>query len=131
MSRTNKGGFTLIEIVIAVIVLAILAAFTLPTIHTLREDAKRSVVKEALKQMRGDIAAWYVKGVSSGDAKFPTLEELTNSIMPSGVPVNPYNNKKTVASGMKESRNDSAGWVYNPKTGEIYSAAAETQGAGF
>ena len=115
MSRTNKGGFTLLEIVIAVIVLAILAAFTLPTIHTLREDAKRSAAKEALKQMRGGIAAWYVKGVPyGGDARFPTLEELVNSVMPSGVPVNPYNNKKTVASGMKEARNDSAGWVYNP-----------------
>ena len=131
MMRPNKKGFTLIEIIIAVIVLAILAAFTLPTINSLREDAKRSAVKEVLKQMRGDIAAWYVKGVSSGDAKFPTLEELTNSVIPSGVPVNPYNNKKNVTFGMKEARNDSAGWIYNPKTGEIYSAAVETQGAGF
>lgn len=132
MSRTSKKSFTLIEILIAVIVLVILSAFTLPTIRTLQEDAKRSAVKAALKQMRVGIAAWYVKDLSSGgNAKFPTVEELTKSVMPSGIPANPYNNKKSVVYGVREAQNDSAGWIYNPKTGEIYSAAAETQGAGF
>lgn len=132
MNLFERKGFTFIEVFFAAIILAILVAFTLPTIHTLQEDAKRSTVKVSLKKMRNDIAAWYAKSASSGGAvRFPTLEELTSSVMPSGIPVNPYNNKKTVAFGIRESQNNSAGWIYNPGTGEIYSAAAETQGAGF
>jgi len=131
MNPSKKNGFTLIEIIIAVIVLAILAAFTLPTFYTLREDAKRSAVKGALKEMRSGIAAWHAKSASSGTARFPTLEELANTVIPSGVPANPYNNSKAVASGIKEGQNNSVGWIYNPQTGEIYSAAAQTQGAGF
>ncbi len=132
MNPSKKKGFTLIEMVFVVIVLAILAAFTLPTFHTLQEGARMSAVKGALKQMRGGIATWHAKGVASGGSgRFPTLEELTSLAMPSGIPANPYNNSKVVVAGIKEGQNNSVGWIYNPETGEIYSAAAQTQGAGF
>lgn len=132
MNPSKKKGFTLIGMLIVVILLAILAAFTLPTFRRLQEDARMSAVKGALKGMRKGITTWYAKSASSGGAgRFPTLEELTNSVMPLGIPANPYNNSKAVASGIKEGQDNSVGWIYNPETGEIYSAAAQTQGAGF
>ena len=132
MKSLKKKGVGLIGVIMVVIILAILAAVTLPTFHILQEDAKRAAVRGALREMRSSIAIWYAKTAASGGAgRFPTLEELTTSVMPFGIPANSYNNSKLVVAGSSESQNTSVGWIYDARTGKIYSAALQTQGAGF
>ncbi len=45
VKSTNTKGFTLIELVVVILILAILAAFVLPRFATLEEDAQRSSVE--------------------------------------------------------------------------------------
>lgn len=132
MKAMKKRGLALAGYIIVIIILAVLAAVTLPTFHTLQEDARRSAVRGALKEIRSCIAIWHAKTLASGSTgRFPTLEELNKSVMPFGVPANPYNRSSAVAAGSSERPDASVGWIYDASAGKVYSAAPQTQGAGF
>ena len=51
MKRTNKKGFTIVELVIVIAVIAILAAVLIPTFVSLTQKANRSADQQAVVQM--------------------------------------------------------------------------------
>src|SRR3954464_11013112 len=53
--RTNKSGFTLVEILIVVIILGILAAIVIPQFTNASTDAKKSNMASQLQTLRSQI----------------------------------------------------------------------------
>ena len=53
--RTNKGGFTLVEILIVVIILGILAAIVIPQFTNASQDARKSSLSSQLQTVRSQI----------------------------------------------------------------------------
>jgi general secretion pathway protein G len=56
MTRTNRKGFTLIEILIVVIILGILAAIVIPQFTNASKEAKQSALVTMVQSMRSQIA---------------------------------------------------------------------------
>ena len=56
MTRTNRKGFTLIEILIVVIILGILAAIVIPQFTNASKEAKQSSLVTQVQSMRSQIA---------------------------------------------------------------------------
>jgi general secretion pathway protein G len=82
MTRTNRKGFTLIEILIVVIILGILAAIVIPQFTNASKEAKQSSLVTQVQSMRSQIALFklqhndYLPGqlalVGSGGTFSPT-----------------------------------------------------------
>ncbi|MGX8700254.1 type II secretion system protein [Caproiciproducens sp.] len=75
LRKTNKKGFTLVELVIVIVILAILAAIAVPTVSNVVNTAKKNVdaanaqtVELTLKTADAEIAAGTVSGISKTSA---------------------------------------------------------------
>ena len=139
MKKSYRSAFTLIEVLIVVVIMAILAAAIVPQFTDSTKDAKASTAKFNLHTMRSQIQTY--RSQHNGTSPSGTLAELLASTDSSGasgsganfpygpylreVPANPYNNAKTV----KVITNDpaqaadvtgSGGWLYNATSGNIW-----------
>ena len=65
MKRTNKKGFTIVELVIVIAVIAILAAVLIPNISRLVKKANESSDIQAVRNMNTFLAAEGATGTSS------------------------------------------------------------------
>jgi general secretion pathway protein G len=71
MTRQNRKGFTLIEILIVVIILGILAAIVIPQFTNASKEAKQSALVTMVQSMRSQIALFklqhndYLPGVAT------------------------------------------------------------------
>ncbi len=59
MLRSARGGFTLVELMIVVIILSILAAIIVPQFVSSTDDAKNSALESTLANMRAAIDFYY------------------------------------------------------------------------
>lgn len=59
MKSKRQNGFTLVEILIVVIILAILAGVVIPQFSSSSEEAKLAVLRSDLKAMRGAVELYY------------------------------------------------------------------------
>src|ERR1051326_5748674 len=59
--RKNKGGFTLVEILIVVIILGILAAIVIPQFTNASQDARVNSVQSTLQTLRSQIELFKVQ----------------------------------------------------------------------
>ena len=95
-----RTGFTLIELMAVVLILAILAGVALPRFFDYQTQAREASCKGTLGGVRAGITNFYAnKAVSTGTAAYPSLAELTDgSTMQEVLPENPYNDSKAVAT---------------------------------
>lgn len=129
--QRKRSGFTLIELVMVIAILAILAAVVVPRFRDLAARAKESACKAALGSLRSAIQIFHAEQLVDSNDVYPTLAEVKESaanardsaILEDGdVPVNPYNNLDTVredADGTRDALGTS-GWAYYPDTGDIW-----------
>lgn len=138
MNAKRKQGFTLVEVLIVVVIMAILAATIIPQFTNSTKDAQTSTATFNLQTLRSQIQMYRTQ--HDGLMPAATLVELTKSTnragtagtgasFPygpylSGVPENPINgstvvtsitNSPALAADVK-----SKGWLYNATTGEIW-----------
>jgi general secretion pathway protein G len=142
MSSSRRSAFTLIEVLIVVIIMAVLAATIIPQFSSSTKDAKDSSLKFNLQTMRSQIERY--KFDHNGNP--PTLDafadQMTKCTKMDGtdplakpdsthfgpyleaVPVNPFNGKNGVTScsgkPAAESSADTNGWLYDATAGRIY-----------
>jgi type II secretion system protein G len=140
MKRSDrKAGFTLVEVLIVVVIMAILAATIIPQFTDSTSDAKASTVKFNLHTLRSQIELY--KAQHNGVVPSGTLVELTvntdidgnqgtGSSYPYGpyireVPSNPFTNSQTVTVITNDPAaagdvTGNGGWLYNATTAGIW-----------
>ena len=67
-----KKGFTLIELVMVIVIIAILAAIAIPKFIDLRNQAKQAACNGNVATIRSAVAAYYAKTATEGTADFPS-----------------------------------------------------------
>lgn len=76
-----KKGFTLIELVMVIVIIAILAAIAIPKFINLRNNARQAACDGNVAAIRAAIAAYYAKtAATTGTAAFPTSLTLATFV---------------------------------------------------
>ena len=146
--KSRRSGFTLIEVLIVVIIMAVLAATIIPQFSASTKDAKESSVKFNMHTLRSQIEMYKVHHLGNypttidGNKSMPQLLLATDvngntgttapdATHPFGpyidqqLPANPFNNLNTVKAaslgGAKPGTGDnSTGWIYDSATGAVW-----------
>lgn len=132
MLRKGSRGFTLIEMLIVIVVIAILALIVIPRLLGAGRKAKEATLKGDLHQLRNAIQQFEA---DLGDYPL-TLDQLVATTAPSGQGgqgldldsegyQGPY--LRTPDGGLpKDPFTGAADWSYTPATGEVHSASTLT-----
>jgi len=59
MKRTNKGGFTLVELVVVIAIIAILMALAIVTINTVRRQSRNAALRNDAQTMKVALESYY------------------------------------------------------------------------
>src|SRR5439155_8733943 len=137
----RRSAFTLIEVLIVVVIMAILAATIIPQFTDSTKDAKSSTATFNLATLRSQIQLYRTQHTGVNPAG--TLIELTKSTDGTGaqgsgaaypfgpylraIPANPFTNANAVkvitndpAAAGDVSSGTTGGWLYNVTTGNIW-----------
>ena len=141
--RAARAGFTLVEVLIVVVILAILAATVLPQFSNASGDAADGALKQNLHTVRSQIELFRVQHNNKlpGNSTDTFVEQMLNKTNRAGVvgtgaehvygpyvsadafPANPFNelNAVSVVAGdpVLVAEDNTDGWVYSKKTGEF------------
>lgn len=149
MGTNRRLGFTLIEVLIVVVIMAVLAATIIPQFSSSTQDAKESSLNFNLHTLRSQIELYKLHHIGKlpdqiGDATNGYLPQLTKATDVDGatgdsdathpygpylqgeLPTNPFDGKNAVVevdlSGAKPTgvSGTGGGWQYDPKTGAIW-----------
>ena len=136
----KRTGFTLVEMLIVAIILAILAAVVIPQFGEASSDVKISATKATLHTVRSQLELYRLQH----NTTYPTLAAWTNqmtkktdadgTVNASGkygpyllaLPVNPMDD----SSAMDNNQDGNGGWAYDQSTGlfQADDGSAETSG---
>jgi general secretion pathway protein G len=133
--KSRRGGFTLIEILIVVIILGILAAIVIPQFSSASNDARKSNVVTTVQTLRSQIALYKLQHQDTLPDLITNWDQLTKKTDAAGstapatgvqtfgpymqeTPVNSLNGKTTVANGDGTAAAATAvGFVYDYASG--------------
>lgn len=149
--RTHKGGFTLVEILIVVIILGILAAIVIPQFTSASQDARKNSLTSQLQTLRSQVELYKLQHLDSLPSDLidatPTWSQLTNKSNASGTtgtttafpfgpylqadPSNPLNGSTAVgvvsadpATPGAANGSGSVGFIINSNNGKIWGTSA-------
>ena len=138
----DRSGFTLVEILIVVVIMAVLAATIIPQFSSSATDAKNSSLSFNLHTLRSQIELYKlhhngaVPAITSGALPQLTMytdvagatsatSDATHTFGPyvqSKLPTNPLNNANVVTASAAfppTAATTDGGWLYNATTGQI------------
>lgn len=126
----NRKGFTLVELMAVVVVLAILAGVALPKFFDYSQQARIASCKGTLGGVRAGIANYYADQAITATAAYPTLVQLqtTGTVMQEQLPHNPFITEttasNTIVAGVWASPPPvvagGAGWAYDAAAGKFW-----------
>jgi general secretion pathway protein G len=123
MIRTNKHGFTLVEILIVVVILGILAAIVIPQFSNASQEASVNRVRADLQTMRSQIELYKIQHLGTPPALATFANQMTLQTNVSGVTgaadsnLGPYlqsipQNAFTLSNQVVAADAATYGWVY-------------------
>lgn len=139
--RRWRTGFTLIEVLIIVVILAVLAATIIPQFWNSDGDAKEGTLKFNLHTLRNQIQLYRAQHEGAcpeiADGALPQLISPTDAAgrigagdaypippcLTGGLPLNPLNNSAVVIQATAvppTGELGNAGWIYDAATGQIW-----------
>jgi general secretion pathway protein G len=146
--KSRRGGFTLIEVLIVVVIMAVLAATIIPQFSTSTKDARESSLKFNLQSLRTQLELYKVQHNATLPDGTNNLKQLTSASDVTGalsatglvdathpygpyvqnaLPVQPFSGLNTVkldtgAAGTLPTATAGVGggWIYRASTGEIW-----------
>ena len=96
--RTRKGGFTLVEIIIVVIILGILAAIVIPQFTSASQDARKNSLSSQLQTLRSQIELYKLQHLDQLPQGLRTVGTQTPAIAWNEM-INKTNAAGTVSTG--------------------------------
>ena len=143
--KARRSAFTLVEVLIVVVIMAVLAATIIPQFSASADDAKLSSLKYNLHTLRNQLSLYKTQhdgaspAITSGS--LPQLTSFTNkagtigkganfpygTYMVGALPTNPFNDRNAVvAAGAVPPTAvvGTAGWQYDAATGQIWANTA-------
>jgi len=152
--RNRKGGFTLVEILIVVIILGILAAIVIPQFTSASQDARKNSLTSQLQTLRSQLELYKLQHLDALPTTLvggsPAWTQLTSKTDNSGAigttssfpfgpylqadPINPLNGSKTVKvvtadvtpGGASGATSTSMeGFIINSSNGKIWGTSAK------
>jgi prepilin-type N-terminal cleavage/methylation domain-containing protein len=79
LTKRNRKGFTLVEMMIVVLIIGILIAIALPNFLRARENARTRACVANMKQIQAAIEQWGMETKASGDTDVPSdLNDYAN-----------------------------------------------------
>jgi prepilin-type N-terminal cleavage/methylation domain-containing protein len=142
--KSRRNAFTLIEVLIVVIIMAVLAVTIIPQFSTSTKDAKMSNLKFNLHTVRSQLEMYkehhlgvYPPATASADFanqmtqktdQNTTLDPTNGAYGPyieGSIPLNPFNNSNSVVILQGNTQptaptGSADGWQYNPANGWFY-----------
>jgi len=136
MKSNLQKAFTLVEVLIVVVIMAVLAATIIPQFADSSKDAKESALLFNLHTLRSQIEMYQTQ--HDGLVPSADLSELTTNTDKDGtkdtgsygpyiseVPENPFTGSATVTTITNDPAKDtdvtgSGGWLYNATSGRIW-----------
>ena len=126
-TRTSslRGGFTLVELIVVIVVLAILAGIAIPKYFDYSVNAKQSACQGTLGGVRSAVSNFYANAAVSGTTAFPTLVQIqtTGTVMQEAIAANPYNGSAVIAAATwttSQAVSGTSGWNYDAATGHFW-----------
>lgn len=141
-ARTRRSGFTLVEVLLVVVIMAILAATVIPSFTDSSVDAKESSLSFNLHTLRSQIELYKMHHVGQApqtitDGELVQLLTTTNTTgtpgtgddypygpyLVNGIPANPITGIATItetANNPPSAQSGNGGWLYHKATGNIW-----------
>lgn len=113
----RKNGFTLIEIMIVIVIIAILASVIVPQYAQLVQKAKETQLQQNLSSMRDAINIQFTKS----NGQFPSTI-IPNMFKQNIIPMDPIGKTDSIQYSDENPLNvisTRGGWIYNGNTGEV------------
>ncbi len=145
--RRSRSGFTLIEVLIVVVLVAVLAATVIPQFSSSAQDAKESALKHDLNSLRTRIDMYKLdhggQAPTITGSSLPQLVSATDAngnigaagpsfpygpYIINGFPPNPITGSAIVTaltSYPPAAETGNGGWLYNPTTGQVAADSAK------
>ena len=112
MKRTNKKGFTVVELVIVIAIIAVLAAVLIPTFSGVIKTARLSADKKAVQEMTSALE------IATAEKKPENLDELVDALAEKG-----FNSEDSLIPVSK-----GHGYFWNQANNKIFLATTNTDG---
>jgi prepilin-type N-terminal cleavage/methylation domain-containing protein len=139
MGVKRQNAFTLIEVLIVVVIMAVLAATIIPQFSSSTQDAKDNQRDFNIHTLQSQIQLYKVQhGGTFPAITSNALPQLTSKTDDAGtidtsgefgpyileMPTNPYTNSTTVTASTDGSEATGGGWLYDAATGRIWADSA-------
>lgn len=124
----GKKGFTVIELLIVIAVIAILVGIALPRFRGMQEEGKIAQAKGELRTLQTAVESYYIHNSNAYPAALSSLTSATPNIIGAALPADPFNGSSNYGYATDGASPVEYYVIYSAGPGGNGSAAVSTAG---